>query len=595
MSRKPVTAASTKNPGTGGEVIGLKGIGGHGNVLTGTRHMASSCHFAASHAAFLILEAGGNAIDAGVAAGLCLGVLQSDLVNVAGVAPIMIRHGKTGEVFTIDGLGVWPMKASSAYFRKHHKGAIPEGLLRAVVPGGPSGWITALENWGTMSFGEVASAAIRLARDGFPADPRFVETIVTALPKYERFPGNAAVFLPGGKPPEVGQIFRQTDLARSMQYMVDQERAAARKGRKAGLQAAHDAFYQGDIAKAITDYHAKNGGWLTMQDMGPFRARIEAPVKVRYRDMDVWTCGPWCQGPSLAMILKIIAKDDVGKLGHNSPAYVHLLTEAVKLAFSDREAYFGDPRFIDVPMERLISDAYAAARRKKIDMERSCPEMPPPGRIDGYPRLKPNAPKGDTPPLSPDTAYCCAIDKDGNVFSATPSDASYDMELIPGTGFVASGRGSQSWTIEGHPSELAPFKRPRLTPNPAIATFADGQAVMPFGTPGGDVQTQSMLQVLLNVGIFGMDLRSAIEAPRFSSYSYPSSFEPHEYYPNRLAVEARVGESAVAGLKKLGHDVMLWPEWTRQAGSVCAVIKDTKHGVLTGAGDPRRASYAVGW
>jgi gamma-glutamyltranspeptidase/glutathione hydrolase len=595
MSRTPTAVASTKNPGTGGNVIGLKGIGGHGNVLTGTRHMVSSCHFAASHAAFLILEAGGNAVDAGVAAGLCLGVLQSDLVNVAGVAPIMIRSGKTGEVVTIDGLGVWPRKASSEYFRRHHKGAIPEGLLRAVVPGAPSGWLTALERYGTMSFGEVSAAAIRLARDGFPADPRFVETIVTALPKYQRFPGNAAVYLPGGKPPEVGEIFRQADLARSLQYMVDEERAAARNGRLAGLKAAHDAFYRGDIAKAICDYHAKNGGWLTPEDMAPFRARIEPPVKVRYRDMEVWTCGPWCQGPALGMILKIIAGDDVKALGHNSAAYIHLLTEAIKLAFADREAYFGDPRFVDVPLATLLSDAFATARRARIDQAKSYPEMPPAGPIEGYPRLQPDAPKADVPPMSPDTAYCCAIDRDGNVFSATPSDASYDMELIPGTGLVASGRGSQSWTVAGHPSEVAPFKRPRLTPNPAIAILGDGQAVMPFGTPGGDVQTQAMLQVLLNVGVFGMDLRSAIEAPRFSSYSFPSSFEPHEYYPNRLALEARIAPESVGGLVERGHDVLLWPEWTRLAGSVCAVIKDVKHGVLTGAGDPRRASYAVGW
>ncbi len=584
-----------KNPGTVSDVIGLKGIGGHGNVLTGMRHMASSCHFAASHAAFMILEAGGNAIDAGVAAGLTLGVVQSDLVNVAGVCPIMIRMAKTGEVVTIDGLGVWPMKASSEYFRKNHGGKITEGLMRAVVPGSPSGWIVALEKYGTMSLGEVAASAIRIARDGFPADPRFVETIETALPKYQRFPGNAAVFLPGGKPPRVGDIFKQTDLARSMQYMVDQEKAASKKGRVAGLQAAHDAFYQGDIAKAITDYHAQKGGWLTMQDMGAFRARFEPPVKVHYKNMDVLTCGPWCQGPALGMILKILANDDVKSLGHNTPAYIHLITEAVKLAFADREAYFGDPRFIDVPLDTLLSDTFAAARRKMIDPKRSYPEMPPAGRIEGYPRLKPNVPKASIPPMSPDTAYCAVIDKEGNTFSATPSDSSYDMELIPGTGFVASGRGSQSWTVPGHPSELAPFKRPRLTPNPAIAILNDGQAVMPFGTPGGDVQTQAMLQVLLNVATFGMDLKSAIEAPRFSSYSYPSSFEPHEYYPNRLAIETRVPQETIDGLKALGHDVLEWPEWTRLAGSVCSVIHDVMHGVYTGAGDPRRASYAVGW
>ena len=585
----------SKIAGTSGDVIGLKGIGGHGNVLTGSRHMVSSCHFAASHAAFLILEAGGNAIDAGVAAGLALGVTQCDLVNVAGVAPIMIRSGKTGEVVTIDGLGVWPMKASAEYFRKNHKGAIPEGLMRAVVPGAPSGWITALEHYGTMSFGDVAAAAIRLADEGFPADPRFVETIVVNEAKYRRFPENARIFLPGGKTPTPGDMFRQTDLARSLRYMVDQELAAAKKGRKAGLAAAHAAFYQGDIARTITDHHAKNGGWLTMQDLGAFKARFEPPVKVRYKDMDVFTCGPWCQGPALAMILKILANDDVAALGHNSAAYIHLLIEAIKLAFADREAYFGDPRFVDVPLETLLSEAFAKARRAMIDPKRSHPEMPPAGTIPGYPRMQSNAPKGYEPPLSPDTAYVAVIDRDGNTFSATPSDASYDAEVIPGTGMVASGRGSQSWTIAGHPSEVAPFKRPRLTPNPAIAILGDGQAVMPFGTPGGDVQSQAMLQVLLNVAVFGMDLRSAIEAPRFSSYSYPSSFEPHEYYPNRLSVEARVPAETMAGLKALGHDVVAWPEWTRQAGSVCSVIHDVKHNVKTAAGDPRRASYAVGW
>ncbi len=582
-------------PGTSGNVIGLKGIGGHGNVLTGSRHMVSSCHFAASHAAFLILEAGGNAVDAGVAAGLALGVTQCDLVNVAGVAPIMIRMAKTGEVVTIDGLGVWPMQASSEYFRRNHGGKIPEGLKRCVVPGAPSGWITALETYGTMSFGDVASAAIRLAHDGFPADPRFVETIVVNEKKYRRFAENTRIFLPNGKPPTPGDMFRQVDLARSLQYMVDEEKAAAQKGRKAGLAAAHAAFYQRDLARTITDYHAKNGGWLTMQDMGLFKARFEKPVRVRYRDMDVYTCGPWSQGPALGMILKILAKDDVAALGHNSAAYIHLLTEAIKLAFADREAYFGDPRFVDVPLETLLSETFAAARRSKIDPKKSYPEMPPAGVIPGYPRLHAPGPKGDEPPLSPDTAYVAVIDRDGNTFSATPSDSSYDAEVVPGTGMVPSGRGSQSWTVAGHPSEIAPFKRPRLTPNPAIALLGDGQAVMPFGTPGGDVQSQAMLQVLLNVGVFGMDLRAAIEAPRFSSYSYPSSFEPHEYYPNRLSVEARVPAETMRGLEALGHDLAPWPDWTRQAGSVCSVIHDVKHGVKTAAADPRRASYACGW
>lgn len=581
---------------TDGDVIGLKGLTTHGNVLTGTQHMVSAGNHAAAHAGFLVLEAGGNAVDAGVAAGLALGVTCCDLVNVAGVAPIMIRLAETGAVVTIDGLGVWPARASSAYFRKHHGGRIPEGLKRAVVPGGPSGWITALERYGTMSFGDVAAAAIRLARDGFPADPRFCDTIAGNVAKYRRFPGNAAVYLPNGRPPLPGEIFKQGDLARSLQYMVDEERAAAAKGgRAAGLAAAHDAFYAGDIAKAITDYHAANDGWLTRSDMGAFRARLEAPVRIAWRDMEIITCGAWCQGPLLAMILRMLESDQISQLGHNSPAYIHLLTEAIKLACADREAYFGDPRFVDVPLDILLSREFQSQRRALINPRRAETGLPAAGAIPGYPRHHFEAPIADKPGLSPDTTYCAVIDRAGNVFSATPSDASYDAELIPGTGFVASGRGSQSWADEGHPSEVAPFKRPRLTPNPAIAILANGRATMPFGTPGGDVQTQAMLQVLLNVGQFGMDLRTAIEAPRFASYAFPSSFEPHEAYPNRLAVEGRLPPATMRGLESLGHDVLAWPEWTRLAGTVCSVVHDTKAGIKTAAADPRRASYAVGW
>jgi len=581
---------------TAGDVIGLKGSTTHGNVVSGTRHMVAAGHHAAAHAGFLILEAGGNAVDAGVAAGLALGVTCVDLVNVAGVAPIMIRLAATGEVVTIDGLGVWPAKAASAWFREHHGGRIPEGLMRAVVPGAPSGWITALERYGTMSFGDVAQAAIRLARDGFPADPRFCDTFVANEAKYRRFAGNAEVFLPGGRPPRPGQIFRQTDLARSLQYMVDEETAAAAKGRAAGLAAAHAAFYQGEIAAAICDYHATHGGWLTRADMAAFRARLERPAHIRQGSLELYTCGPWCQGPLLGMLVRMLENDDIASLGHNSPAYIHLVTEAVKLACADREAYFGDPRFIAVPLAELLSAPLQASRRRLIDPTRAFPELRSPAAIDGYPRPRAQqVPREREPALSPDTSYCAVIDGAGNAFSATPSDASYDAELIPGTGLVPSGRGSQSWTVAGHPSEIAPFKRPRLTPNPAIAMLDNGRALMPFGTPGGDVQTQAMLQVLLNLTAFGMDLRTAIEAPRFASYAFSSSFEPHEAYPNRLAVEGRLERAARDDLLALGHDILDWPDWTRLAGAVCAVILDRKAGVLTAAADPRRAAYAVGW
>jgi gamma-glutamyltranspeptidase/glutathione hydrolase len=309
----------------------------------------------------------------------------------------------------------------------------------------------------------------------------------------------------------------------------------------------------------------------------------------------VFTCGPWCQGPVLGQILAILEGVDLLGAGHNSPAYIHLVTEAMKLAFADREACYGDPRFVDVPLQRLLSPGYAAERRGQIDLCRASLRMPEPGiPLIGEERGGTAGDIQDEIALSPDTSYVAVVDRYGNCFSATPSDTSYDTPIIPGTGLCPSSRGSQSFTKRGHPSEVMPGKRPRLTPNPALAILSDG-SVMPFGTPGGDVQTQAMLQVLLNISLFGMDLASAVEAPRFATYSFPSSFEPHEEIPGRLMVEARIQNEALDTLRALGHDAQTWPEWTGQAGAVCAVARKPKTGVIQGAADPRRSTYAVGW
>ncbi|MFI4986184.1 MAG: gamma-glutamyltransferase family protein [Alphaproteobacteria bacterium] len=586
--------------GTGEGIVGLGQAGTFRHVLLGSRHMVSSAHFAAAHAGFLVLEAGGNAVDAGVAGGLMLGVVQSDIVNAAGVAPIMLYLAATREVVTIDGLGVWPRAASIEHFEREHGGQIPEGLLRTVTPAAPAAWLAALERHGTMSFGEVAAAAIRLAREGFPMHPPMADYIARNVPRYKQWPENAAIYLPNGRPPEAGELFVQSDLAASLQYMADEEKAAARRGRAAGIQAAHNAFYRGDIAKRIAAYHRQHGGWVTEQDLADYRVRFEAPVRCRYGEVELYTCGPWCQGPVLAQILRIIDGIDVKALGHNSPAYVHLLTEAIKLAFADREAYFGDPRFVDVPMETLLSDGYAAARRGEIDAKRAAPELPPAGRawadqpVPGMALAATAEAGGGVPRTAHDTSYVAVVDRHGNVFSATPSDTSSDSEIIPGTGLCPSSRGCQSRTDRGHPSALAPGKRPRLTPNPAIAFFG-GRAAMPFGTPGGDVQSQAMLQVLLNVAVFGMDLQAAVEAPRFASYSFPNSFAPHDYHPGRLTLEARIPEATAKALRGLGHAVEPWPDWSWNAGAVCAVARDNASGVLTAGADPRRSSYAVGW
>jgi gamma-glutamyltranspeptidase / glutathione hydrolase len=569
-----------------------KQYSGHGRVLMGSRHMVAAGHYAAAHAGFLVLEAGGNAVDAGIAAGMALGVLHSDIVNVAGVAPIMIRMADTREVVTIDGLGVWPAAASAGFFRREHGGRIPEGLLRTVTPAAPAAWIAALERYGTMSFGDVVQFSIRFASEGFPVHPTMAEFVASHVGDYARFPQNGALYLPDGRPVAIGETFVQAELAATLQHMGDEEKAAALKGRSAGLAAARAAFYEGDIARRIADYHSENGGWFTRADLASYRVTFEPPVRTTSAGVEVFTCGPWCQGPVLGQILAILDGIDLKRMGHNSPRYVHLLTEAMKLAFADREACYGDPRFVDVPLRRLLSKEFAAERRRRIDPDRATPRMPEPGIPSdaGAPPLR--TPQCE-PALSPDTSYVAVVDRHGNAFSATPSDTSYDTPIIPGTGLCPSSRGSQSFTALGHPSEIMPGKRPRLTPNPAIAILADG-SVVPFGTPGGDVQTQAMLQVLLNLSVFGMDLASAVEAPRFATYSFPSSFEPHEELPGRLMLEARIADETVEALNGLGHDARAWPEWTNQAGAVCAVARDPA-GLLRGASDPRRSTYAVGW
>ena len=566
-------------------------------ILMGTRHVVAAGHYLAAHAGFEILEAGGNAVDAGVAAGIAIEVLEPNMVNFAGVAPIMIYLAEFGEILTISGLGTWPQAASCQYFLDKHGGAIPEDIERTVVPSAPDAWITALEHYGTMSFAEVTAAAIRFAKEGFPVYPLMTEVLDAAAPTLRKWPSSAAVLLPGGHAPEPGEIFVQSDLGRTLQYLADEESTAAKKSRGAGLGAARDAFYRGDIARTIDRFFRENGGLMTADDMAGFRVGIEPPVHVRFGDIEVYACGPWCQGPMLLQILNLVQTFDLCGLGHNSPAYVHTLVEAIKLAAADREHYYGDPRFVDVPMEELLSMDHADRRRDLIRPDSAWTEMPPAGDVmvaspwAGAGAMAP-APDNDEGIL--DTSYVCVVDKDGNAFSATPSDSMRHAPIVPGTGIVPSTRGSQSWTDPDHPSSIAPGKRPRLTPNPAMALGAEG-LVMPFGSPGGDVQTQAMMQVLLNIFIFGMDPQSAVEAPRFASASFPSSFEPHGFPPGKLNVERSIGSVTGDALSELGHRIEWWEERTWHAGSVCTILADTHNGVLHGAADPRRVAYALGW
>ena len=280
---------------------------------------------------------------------------------------------------SISGLGPWPRLASASWFREHQGGRILSNIKRTVVPAAPDAWITALERYGTMSFAEVAAAAIRFGREGFGLQSISHEVMTEAAETIRRYPQNAAIYMPDGEVPQPGTRFFQTDLANSIQYMADEEATASRKGgRAAGLAAARGAFYRGDIAQKIVAYHKANDGWLREDDLAEFRVDVETPLNVRFGDVTVFGCRPWCQGPVLLQTLKILDCIDLKSLGHNTPAYIHTLVEALKLAFADRHAYYGDPKFVDVPIDALLSDTYAARRRALIKPDRACPEMPRP-------------------------------------------------------------------------------------------------------------------------------------------------------------------------------------------------------------------------
>jgi gamma-glutamyltranspeptidase/glutathione hydrolase len=568
--------------------------------VIGTRWAVAAGHALASEAAACVLWAGGNAIDAGVAAGLTLGVVHPDMVSVAGVAPILVHVARTGETFQVSGVGPYPRASSVAYFRERHGGQIPPGLPRTVVPAAPDAWLTALERWGTMSFGDVARAATEHAERGFPVSTFSAYQMATNADKYRRWPTSVALFLRDERAYRAGEILVQRELGETLRRMARAE-AKAGGSREAGIRAARDEFYRGETARRIAEFHRASGGPLTDEDLAEFGVEVAPALTTPFGAWDVAACGFWCQGPVLLQMLNLLNGVDLAALGHNSPAYLHRIVETVKLAFADRDAYYGDPRFVAIPVAGLLSKAYAEARRALVGA-RAWPEMPPAGdphRLTAERRREAALPLagGSHPARSGretdalDTSYVAVVDGAGNGFSATPSDPNVDSPVVPGVGCVVSPRGSQGWLDPQHPSVVAPGKRPRLTPAPAMA-FTGGRLFMAFGTPGGDVQQQAMLQVFLNVTVFGMEPQAAVEAPRLASRSFPDSFWPHAMAPGKVEIERRIPRETRDALAALGHVVAEWPEFEWRAGAVCAVRVGPDATRWAGA-DPRRGSLAI--
>src|SRR5882762_574251 len=419
--------------------------------VIGTRWAVAAGHWLASEAGARVLAAGGNAIDAGVAAGMTLGVVHCDMVSVAGVAPILVHIARTGETWQVSGVGPYPRATSAAYFRERHGGQIPPGLPRTVVPAAPHAWCTALERWGTMSFADVALAATEHAERGFAISQFTAYQMGANADKYRRWPSSASLYLRDNRALRVGEVLVQRELGETLRRMARAE-ALAGGSREAGIRAARDEFYRGETAKRIAEFHRAEGGPLAASDLAEFSVEVGPALRTTFGSYEVAACGFWCQGPSLLQMLNLLDGVNLKALGHNSAAYLHRIIETIKLAFADRDAYYGDPHFVKVPAEGLLSKAYAAVRRQLVK-DRAWPQMPPagdPDRLDSVRRPEAALPlAGGSQPMpgdstdALDTSYVAVVDEAGNGFSATPSDPNVDSPVVTGVGCVVSPRGSQ--------------------------------------------------------------------------------------------------------------------------------------------------------
>jgi gamma-glutamyltranspeptidase/glutathione hydrolase len=459
-----------------------------------------------------------------------------------------------------------------------------------------------LAGFGTKSFAEVAGPMLELCNDGFPAhkgligrpvttDSQSVETeavnshigpIRANAAKFaSRWPSSGTIYLPGGKVPAEGMLIRNPALASCVCRLLDAEAAARNRGRDAALQAVRDRFYRGDIAREIVDFSNRNSGLLAISDLAGFSTRLEKPVTASYRGISVYKCPPWSQGPVFLQHLKLLEGADLQALGHNSVDYIHFVTETAKLAFADREAYYGDPEFVDVPLDGLLSPRYAEIRRALADPTKASLEFRPGDPVNLRPLGK--LPAG-LPPWGSGTIHVAAADRAGNMIAITASGAWIaSSPVIDTLGFPLGSRMQTFYLDEHHPNALMPGKRPRTTLTPSLAA-RDGKPFLAFGTMGGDQQDQWTLQFFLNRIDFGMTIQEAIEAPKFSGKHFPSSFNPHDSLPGGLLVESRIDRRIRDELAARGHLVIERPPYSE--GFVLAVEIDREREVLLGGADP---------
>jgi len=580
-------------------------------MVTGKRlGVVAAGHPLVAEAGFRILRNGGNAVDAGVASVFAAGVVEQTSFGLGGEAPILIKL-KDQRVVAINGAGIAPELATVDYYRKvpmddprraftelipgGKPGVIPSfGPLAAIVPGAIDALLVSLENYGTKSFAEVVTPALELAQ-GFPLTDRLARGIKRGRDLIAKWPASSKVFLPNGQIPKEADWFVQADLARTLQGMIDAEKKAAGKGRKAGIEAVREYFYRGPVAQKIDAFCQQAGCLLRAGDFAAYQAKIEEPLTTNYRGVDVYKVGFWSQSPVMLENLNLLEGFDLKSMGQNSPQYIHTVVEAEKLGYADRDAYYGDPDFNKIPAQ-LVSKAYANIRRPLINEKQASadhipgdPEHMQARASEEFARTRLSDRNGD----HPDTTCVNVIDKDGNMFSATPSAAWIPSVIAGDTGIPLSERAQQFVLTPGHPNQLAPHKRPRITLTPTIA-LKDGKPFLAFSTPGGDSQDQTLLQIFLNVVEFGMNPQEAVEAPRFNSNAMYSSFDDHSDQPLVVLMEDRIPAATIDSLKQLGHKPKVEGPWSNPT-SPTMIEYDPVTGVIEGGADVRGHRYAIGW
>ena len=590
-------------------------------VIRGTRYAVSSRKPQASQAAERILRNGGNAFDAAVAGQAALCVTDPASNGVGGDAFILVYDASEKKVYSVNAGGYAPKLATIEWYMKNNNGEIPanDSLLSATVPTSVDAWYTVLSRWGTMSFAEVLQPTIELA-DGFPLSERLassmaskkgprtfvvgedgIETEVAPAQgnrKLRKYPTSEKVYFPGGRPVRAGEVFANPDLARTLRKLVEAEDKAADQGRQAALKAARDRFYKGDIARTMAEFSEANGGLFRYDDFADYSVKVEEPVSIDYRGYEVYKNPSANQGPSELFTLNILRGFDLRSMGHNSADYIHTFVESLKLAFADREMFLADMDFVKIPFPALLTEAYGARRRALIDPAKASvafrPGNPGPGVSGSSSRPQFRIPVSGDAEHEGDTSYVAVVDKDRNAVSWTPSLHSGwgSGIVIADLGFMFNCRGDYFWLQQGHPNSLAPRKRPRSTLTPTLI-LKDSEPFMAVGSPGGDDQCMRIMQTFLNVVEFDMNIQAAIEAPRATTKSFPSSVFPHAMVSAQVGVESRISTEVIEELRKRGHRVDINGPWSMSATS--AIVIDPETGVLSAGADIRGDNYALAW